>query len=216
MVNANLKDSSDLAVLLDQRGMDWLDSQDFGDVWFFQSLRGRGSRDIYVRAHVKPNLHMVVRWDGEEWVPEGELTLEEFADSVETVTDPVSWVDAAREIGEVPVKDDPEMAQFEGGGQRSSDEGRPRFDMLFVTHLGYEEQVLTRAALRMEEGARKYGARNFEQFQDEEALERARASLLRHTIQLVNGETDEDHAAAVIANVVMLSSVEKKVNDANN
>jgi hypothetical protein len=211
------RDSSDLAVFLDEVGM--LGVQPHEDIKYFQSLKD--SEDfIHVKAALKDGTVLVCFWDGEEWMPRGVFAdHDDFKDKFRgrSALHAVPWKEAAMDLGEVepdPVIDaDPEMAKFEGGGQRSSDEGRPRFDMLFVSHMSYDQQVLTRAALRMEEGARKYGARNFEEFQDAEALERARASLLRHTIQLVNGETDEDHAAAVIANVVMLSSVEKRVRD---
>ena len=109
------------------------------------------------------------------------------------------------------------MAKFEGGGQRSSDEGKPQFTHLLVTHMSYEDQPLTRAAARMAEGAALYGARNFEQFQDQEALERCYASLMRHVHQL--GEEvfrgtrvdSDDHLAAVVANAVMLGSVMHRV-----
>lgn len=107
----------------------------------------------------------------------------------------------------------PGMAEFDGGGVRSSDDGKPMFDMLLVSHLEYDEQVLTRAALRMAEGAETYGARNFEKFADSDALERCKSSLLRHVFQYIAGETDEDHLAAVVCNAVILSSVEKRVRD---
>ena len=102
-----------------------------------------------------------------------------------------------------------EHVHFEGGGVRSSDDGKPRFEMLLVSDLPYSEQVLTRAAVRMHEGAKLYGARNFEKMTDAESFERAKASLLRHVMQYVAGETDEDHLAATVANAVMLSSIER-------
>src|SRR5690606_37250001 len=40
-------------------------------------------------------------------------------------------------------------------------------------------------------------ARNWEDGDSEVELDRAKSSLLRHTEQLIAGETDEDHAAAV-------------------
>lgn len=103
------------------------------------------------------------------------------------------------------------MAQFEGGGVRSSDEGKPDFFLLLVSDLPYEDQILTRGAQRMADGAKQYARRNHELMKDPEALERCRASLLRHTLQYLSGETDEDHLAAIQCNLVMLSGIEKRV-----
>lgn len=44
--------------------------------------------------------------------------------------------------------------------------------------------------------------RNWELFNNQEALDRAKSSALRHMIQWINGETDEDHAAAVYFNIM--------------
>jgi hypothetical protein len=57
--------------------------------------------------------------------------------------------------------------------------------------------MLTRYANLLARGAVKYDARNWENGDSQEELERAEESLLRHTVQLLAGETDEDHAAAV-------------------
>ena len=115
------------------------------------------------------------------------------------------------------------MAKFEGGGQRSSDEGKPAFVQLLLTDVSYEDQPLTQAALRMREGAALYGARNHEKMQDQEALERCYDSLLRHAFQLgdavfAGGDEsvmDESHVAAVIANTVMLAGIMRRVQRAD-
>ncbi|ASU78509.1 hypothetical protein CDG81_09705 [Actinopolyspora erythraea] len=73
--------------------------------------------------------------------------------------------------------------------------------------------MLTRFARHMGRGAEKYSDRNWEKFEDKDALERAKSSLLRHVMQLVNGETDEDHAAAVMFNVMAVEHVRSKLND---
>lgn len=105
------------------------------------------------------------------------------------------------------------MSEFEGGGVRSSDEGKPDFTLLMVTDLSYDEQVLTRGAKRMAEGAKLYGRLNHEKMSDPDALARCKASLLRHTMQYLAGETDEDHLAAIQCNIVMISGIEKRVKD---
>jgi hypothetical protein len=81
--------------------------------------------------------------------------------------------------------------------RRDSQDGKPRFDLIRTKLQPYEEQMIYRYAMLLARGAEKYSARNWEEGDSEEELDRAKASLLRHTEQLVAGETDEDHAAAV-------------------
>lgn len=98
-------------------------------------------------------------------------------------------------------KDSGKRAEFEGGGVRDTQEGKPRFDLLLPVTVPYKHQMLTRFAALMGRGAEKYADRNWEQFSDREAYDRAKASALRHAVQWFTGETDEDHAAATTFNV---------------
>lgn len=113
-----------------------------------------------------------------------------------------------------PPEIQPEMAEFDGGGVRSSDDGKPDFTLLMVTDVPYEQQLLTRAGVRMAEGAKMYGRLNHEKMNTPDALERCKTSLMRHVVQYLNGEGDEDHAAAAMCNLVMLSGIERRVEDA--
>lgn len=108
-------------------------------------------------------------------------------------------------------KDSGERAHFEGGGQRDSESGKPRFDLLLPQAVPYEHQMLTRWADLMGRGAEKYDARNWELFADDAALERARSSAFRHFMQWINGEQDEDHAAAVFFNIMATEYIEGKL-----
>jgi hypothetical protein len=55
------------------------------------------------------------------------------------------------------------------------------------------------------------GERNWEQFSDEAALEHAQSSLLRHVFQWLAGAEDEDHAAAILFNVMCAEHVRAKL-----
>lgn len=94
-------------------------------------------------------------------------------------------------------KDSGTHLEYDSGMRRDSQDGKPRFDLIRTRLQPYEEQMIYRYAMLLARGAEKYSARNWEEGCGEEELERAKASLLRHTEQLVAGETDEDHAAAV-------------------
>lgn len=99
-------------------------------------------------------------------------------------------------------REPPRVVLIPGGGVRDSDEGKPRFDLCRPKNVPYEEQILTRFAALMSLGAQKYAARNWEQFSTPEALERAMGSFWRHAEKWSAGQTDEDHAASIIANVM--------------
>lgn len=115
---------------------------------------------------------------------------------------------------EFETKDSGERTQFEGGGQRDSAAGKPRFNLLLPEGVPYEKQLLTRWAALMERGSRKYEARNWEKFQDPESLDHAKESAFRHFMQWLTGETDEDHAAAILANVLFVENIKAKLEDA--
>lgn len=91
--------------------------------------------------------------------------------------------------------------EFDGGGMRDVETGKPRFDLLCPERVPYEHQYLTRVAKLMGRGAEHYEDRNWEQFADDAAYQRARSSAFRHFMQWFNGETDEDHAASIFFNV---------------
>lgn len=105
-------------------------------------------------------------------------------------------------------KDSGQRASFSNGGVRDTQEGKPRFDLVFPKNVPYKDQLFTRLAELMARGASKYEDRNWEQFADEAALERARGSALRHLVQWVNGEDDEDHGAAVVFNIMAADYIE--------
>lgn len=98
---------------------------------------------------------------------------------------------------EFETKDSGQHAEYASGMRRDSQDGKPRFELMITKAQPYGEQMVTRYAELLARGAVKYDDRNWEDGNSEEELERAKASLLRHTMQLVAGETDEDHAAAV-------------------
>lgn len=80
----------------------------------------------------------------------------------------------------------------------------------YVDNLDYDEslglpygfQLLTRFAELMARGAKKYGDRNWEKGNGPDELRRAKSSAFRHLRQWVAGAADEDHAAAVLFNLM--------------
>lgn len=94
-----------------------------------------------------------------------------------------------------------ERVDFEGGGHRDAEAGKPRFDLLRPLNVPHSQQLLTRWAALMGRGAEHYGDRNWERMNDAKALDRFRSSAARHFEQWLTGERDEDHAVATFFNI---------------
>ena len=108
-------------------------------------------------------------------------------------------------------KDSGKRQEFSTGMKRDTQDNKPRFDLLLPLDVPYEEQLLTRWAELMGRGAVKYDARNWEKASTVEELERFKSSAFRHFMQYMNGETDEDHCAAIIFNLMGMEYVKRKL-----
>lgn len=106
---------------------------------------------------------------------------------------------AARRIMEAKmsytIKDSGERVQFGSGMVRDTDAGKVDYA------LALDGPMFQRYAEHLTKGALKYEKRNWMKADDAAALERFRASALRHFLQWFRGDMDEDHAAAVIFNL---------------
>jgi len=116
---------------------------------------------------------------------------------------------------EFKVKDSGERIQFESGMVRDAAKGKvdytlaldgPMFER-WATHL----QKACEAGPNGEPP--KYEERNWMKATGEAELRRFRASALRHLLQWLRGERDEDHAAAVFFNVCGAEYVMEKMNE---
>lgn len=67
--------------------------------------------------------------------------------------------------------------------------------------LALDGPMFKRYAIHLTKGAKKYAKRNWMLAAGEEEKERFKESALRHFIQWLDGDTDEDHAAAVFFNI---------------
>lgn len=92
-------------------------------------------------------------------------------------------------------KDSGKRVLYKSGFNRDSTVGKPRYDLI-------PTQLLTRIADLYARGAAKYGDSNWKRADTNEELERFKASAWRHFIQWQEGQEDEDHASAVMWNVI--------------
>lgn len=102
-------------------------------------------------------------------------------------------------------KDSGQRQEFSTGMVRDIQKGKARFDLI-------DKGILWRWAELMGRGAEKYGERNWEKASTDIELARFMASAERHLQQLLRGDTDEDHAAAVLFNVAGIEYVREKLN----
>lgn len=100
---------------------------------------------------------------------------------------------------------------YDSGMVRDTDEGKARFDLLRPKGVPYAFQFMTRVADLMTRGAGKYGFRNWEKANSLEEIERFESSAERHMMQWLAGETDEDHAAAVVFNLIAAETTRWKI-----
>ena len=89
------------------------------------------------------------------------------------------------------VKDSGERQEFETGSRRDTRCGKGRYDLI-------PAYPMYRLARHFENGAVKYGDRNWEKGQP---LSRYLDSCMRHLWKVINGDNDEDHEAAVAWNI---------------
>lgn len=97
------------------------------------------------------------------------------------------------------VKDSGERQEFETGSVRDTREGKGRYDLI-------PTEPLRRLAVHYENGAKKYGDRNWEKGQP---ISRHFDSAQRHLEKAKDGLQDEDHLAAAIWNMFAIIATEK-------
>lgn len=106
-------------------------------------------------------------------------------------------------------KDSGKRKEFSTGMRRDLSDSKERYDL--VVPLNCPEPMLKRWAELMQRGAVKYGERNWEKARTTEELMRFRESAFRHFMQWYLGQSDEDHAAAVMFNIQGAEFVRDKI-----
>lgn len=93
------------------------------------------------------------------------------------------------------VKDSGAREQFASGMVRDVSTDKINYALV------YDGPMLERWATHLTKGAAKYTDRNWMKAGGEAELQRFRESAARHFAQWMRGDTDEDHAAAVLFNI---------------
>lgn len=92
-------------------------------------------------------------------------------------------------------KDSGKRVLYKSGFNRDSIEGKPRYDLI-------PTELIKRLAELYARGAAKYGDSNWKLATNPQELQRFKQSAWRHFIQWQEGQDDEDHAAAVMWNII--------------
>jgi Domain of unknown function (DUF5664) len=77
--------------------------------------------------------------------------------------------------------------------------------------LALDGPLFERLASHLTAGAKKYSKRNWMGAHTEEEYSRFRESLVRHLVQYLRGDTDEDHFAAVAFNLNGMEYVKQRL-----
>jgi len=101
------------------------------------------------------------------------------------------------------VKDSGKREKFETGSRRDMRKGKGRFDLV-------PSYPLQRLAQHYENGASKYGDRNWELGQP---LARYVDSALRHINKWMLGYREEDHLSAAVWNIFSIMYTEQKITE---
>lgn len=102
------------------------------------------------------------------------------------------------------VKDSGKRVNYKSGMRRDTTEGKPMYNLI-------DKTFLYRLAVHLAKGAEKYGKDNWKLASSQEELERFEESALRHMMQWLNGDTDEDHMSAIAFNIASAEYVKEKL-----
>lgn len=110
-------------------------------------------------------------------------------------------------------KDSGKRVDYASGMRRDVQDDKPDLTQWMPDNVPYKESFWYRLGMAAQRGAAKYGRRNYQHANSQEELERFKASAFRHMMQWYYGEEDEDHAVAVVFNLMCAEMVKYKLKE---
>jgi hypothetical protein len=108
------------------------------------------------------------------------------------------------------IKDSGARESFDSGMVRDTEEGKLDFSLVL------DGPMFKRWAAHLTKGAQKYAPRNWMKAAGEAEFDRFKRSFLRHVVAYLDGDRDEDHAAAILFNVNGMEYVRDQLNADDN
>ena len=105
------------------------------------------------------------------------------------------------------IKDSGKREEYKGGMVRDIAHDKTDFSLVL------DGPMFKRWAEHLTKGARKYKKRNWMLADGKEELDRFKESAVRHFVQWVYGENEEDHAAASFFNINCYEYLKEKLKD---
>jgi hypothetical protein len=102
------------------------------------------------------------------------------------------------------VKDTAEHLTYPSGMNRGDKKGKPNYRLIDL-------DFLKRLAEHLTKGAEIHGRDNWRKANSEEELRDCLDASMRHLVQYLNNETDEDHAMAVVFNLMVAEYIKDKL-----
>ncbi|MEU7318444.1 hypothetical protein [Streptomyces sp. NPDC007083] len=117
-------------------------------------------------------------------------------------TSDVTTGPTAQATRQFPTKDSGSRDEHSPGMQREPDGDRPGFNLLVPEAVSYDHHLLTCCPALMARSSVTCSPGNCERADSPAKVKRTRTIALRHSIRWMSGERDEDHAAAVVFNIL--------------
>jgi hypothetical protein len=105
-------------------------------------------------------------------------------------------------------EDSGKREEFKSGMRRDTQEGKIRYDLIYMPMLKRWAELMTR-------GAEKYGDNNWMKANGQEEMDRFKQSAIRHFFQWWEGDESEDHASAVWFNICGTEYLKTKLRKEN-
>ena len=93
---------------------------------------------------------------------------------------------------------------FPSGFRRNTDEEKTNYNLIHIPFL-------TRIANHLTKGAKIHGRDNWKLANSKEELQRCEDAAFRHLMQYLDGERDEDHASAVVFNLMVAEYIRERL-----
>lgn len=125
-----------------------------------------------------------------------------------TILEPQQYDLQGNKMSDFIVKDSGERQQFESGMVRDVQDGKIRYDLVYMPMFKRWAQLMTL-------GAKKYSANNWKKASTIEELNRFKESAFRHFMEwFLDENTGEDTAAAIFFNVSGVEYVKERIKNA--